>query len=989
MTRDRSPGTNTTQVQLTQMQAQQLRGLVEAGAIKGLRVEASGADDAHTSSQQSQLQKDRSSQAEDYLGVMVEEVLLLEDPAMLLTTFEAVYRHDPDRIDEWKDWASRTLEQSVDEDLRPVLMRILDWPEGLSTDATEFGTPSPTSLASILANTPAEPSVHDKDVSRSPDDHAIAYPRQDTADTENRDACLGVRRQQRIPLSAYEHGEQCLHRFFTVSGASSCTFYLCDPSSEELRLLYMPGVVTTEPMHGPIFDIATRKRILDGLPIEYIPCVSGDWRLEDGRLKEVDELVQKNPLFGGFIHREGVKSCARATRTDPHGFRATLFINFREDRDSQTQSDLQRQVESLLDEMITILPRLGQELSAGDEAVRFRLAEIFHHLNYPGALWRIGDFTDTAEALKQYLFAVLESVLAAFDVTPDRGSGTIYIYHRQSGRLDPLVWQGLDHHPGSEWPRKGNGTASWIALKRMSLLINDIASSDFQSICARMLPHTRNIMAAPILVGDELLGVLNIESSRAAAFTPEELRTLCFAANHLSIPCLLSREVIDHREVASQTRKVLQIHHDTVAGSPEDGNPEAHGAPLDRFSRLLCTACEADLCDLWQFDEPHGEFTRCGASYEEFDRLPPLRCAGWTSEVRRRGTPIWLSNTHSLGEFEAFCWQDEKWLKIENDGSSPRDVNDRLAYLNVQCELAVPVFLRGSCQGVAWLKYRAPDTFDNKPTREMMRAVTELAGTIGLAMDSADRYAEQIQQYRKRLFAKRLETSHAQVYVDDFACEGSLGGDVYALVKSDDRPDTVFGFLADGTSHGIPAALEALPLLATFRLFSRETTSCANYILEKLNRMALDLECIATALTFLLDLSRDAPCLYSCSAGHPPLIVIDSQGHNHDIPSLGSQALTVPLGVLQNPRVAVDFMTVEPGSMIIGYTDGISEAGAAQRKPQFGRMGIMTVAMEHFKEDAETIAKAVFTRAREHAGGMLADDATVMVIKILRSDKGT
>lgn len=91
--------------------------------------------------------------------------------------------------------------------------------------------------------------------------------------------------------------------------------------------------------------------------------------------------------------------------------------------------------------------------------------------------------------------------------------------------LEPYVKLGWRIPPG-------RGVVSWVAEHREPLLLAD-ASSDPRYLPGN--PDIRSELAVPVLIGDELLGVLNVESRRPSAFGIEELAVLQTVASQLAI----------------------------------------------------------------------------------------------------------------------------------------------------------------------------------------------------------------------------------------------------------------------------------------------------------------------------------------------------------------------------------------------------------------------------------------------------------------------
>ena len=85
--------------------------------------------------------------------------------------------------------------------------------------------------------------------------------------------------------------------------------------------------------------------------------------------------------------------------------------------------------------------------------------------------------------------------------------------------------------PGWRLP-KGRGVISWVARERAPLLLADVRSYPGYIAGA---PEVQSELAVPVLAGDELLGVLNVESRQPAAFGGDELAILQAVAGQLAV----------------------------------------------------------------------------------------------------------------------------------------------------------------------------------------------------------------------------------------------------------------------------------------------------------------------------------------------------------------------------------------------------------------------------------------------------------------------
>lgn len=97
----------------------------------------------------------------------------------------------------------------------------------------------------------------------------------------------------------------------------------------------------------------------------------------------------------------------------------------------------------------------------------------------------------------------------------------------------------------------GPGLVGWAATHREPAWTNDV-SRDARYVEVDFLASTRSEMTLPLEVGDTLLGVLDIQSTRKNAFTPEDLRVSLSLADQIA-----SAIVNASRYEAEHTRRAL------------------------------------------------------------------------------------------------------------------------------------------------------------------------------------------------------------------------------------------------------------------------------------------------------------------------------------------------------------------------------------------------------------------------------------------------
>lgn len=77
----------------------------------------------------------------------------------------------------------------------------------------------------------------------------------------------------------------------------------------------------------------------------------------------------------------------------------------------------------------------------------------------------------------------------------------------------------------------GEGLAGWVAERKEPVIINDIADEPRLAGLAAEGANIRSALAAPIMVGGELMGVLTFGSTQARDFSPDDLKMLMTISN--------------------------------------------------------------------------------------------------------------------------------------------------------------------------------------------------------------------------------------------------------------------------------------------------------------------------------------------------------------------------------------------------------------------------------------------------------------------------
>jgi PAS domain S-box-containing protein len=102
------------------------------------------------------------------------------------------------------------------------------------------------------------------------------------------------------------------------------------------------------------------------------------------------------------------------------------------------------------------------------------------------------------------------------------------------------------------------------ARTRQYAVVNDVTETpDF--LPNPLLPDTRSEMSLPLIVGDEVIGVLDVQSERIGRFDKEDVRIKTALANQIAVAVQNARQFGMQLEVANQLRRVDKLRSEFLA----------------------------------------------------------------------------------------------------------------------------------------------------------------------------------------------------------------------------------------------------------------------------------------------------------------------------------------------------------------------------------------------------------------------------------------
>ena len=201
----------------------------------------------------------------------------------------------------------------------------------------------------------------------------------------------------------------------------------------------------------------------------------------------------------------------------------------------------------------------------------------------------------------------------------------------------------------------------------------------------------------------------------------------------------------------------------------------------------------------------------------------------------------------------------------------------------------------------------------------------------------------------------------------------ALGGDCYDFLPlPDDRLALAIG---DASGKSLPAALMIANVQSSLRtaafFVGNEPTAVLGAVNHQLHRASLD-DRFATLFYGVFDAATRM--LHYANAGHNPPFVIRRDG-SIDWLDIGG----LPLGLFTDSAYDEGAVHLNPGDVVVAYTDGVVEAVNASGE-EWGVGGIRKAATRSKANDADELVDTIFASLNEFTRGRLSDDASAVVL---------
>jgi sigma-B regulation protein RsbU (phosphoserine phosphatase) len=313
--------------------------------------------------------------------------------------------------------------------------------------------------------------------------------------------------------------------------------------------------------------------------------------------------------------------------------------------------------------------------------------------------------------------------------------------------------------------------------------------------------------------------------------------------------------------------------------------------------------------------------------------------------------------------------------------SDPRYINARE---ETRSEMVAPIISNEEVVGVFDLESDRLNAYTNDDLQVLLLLASQVAIIIEKVMlheqliekkrlEGQLEVARQVQLELLPAADPKLEGFDICAY--NFSTE-EVSGDYYDWVSIYD--DQIGIVIADVSGKGVPAALLMAFLRASLRAAihigyaPHISMAKVNYLLWE----SIERNQFVTAFYGVLDASNRT--LAYTNAGHNPPLLMDADGTARFIERGG-----IPLGMFRDTRYYEYYQAIEPGQMLVLYTDGVTEA-MSEKSEEYGRARLEQTVRDGRDLSASDLITFIQKDVLDWTGGRGAgDDMTFFIIKAL------
>ena len=470
-----------------------------------------------------------------------------------------------------------------------------------------------------------------------------------------------------------------------------------------------------------------------------------------------------------------------------------------------------------------------------------------------------------------------------------------------------------------------------------------------------IIDSARSELAVPLVLRDQVIGVLDIHSAEVDHFTQQQEEILVLLASRLAV-AIENARLFERAQAQAETLLLLnEVGREASAILDVE-------VLLRRAAEMVKRVIDYQIMSILLYDSATNYFLqRLAVKYGQSVQ-GKLRVAPTEGLIGRAATSR-----------QPVCVPDVT-----------RDASYIMVNPETRSELAIPMIHKGVVIGV--LDLESPQT--SYFTSDHMQTLSILAAQLAVSLENARLYEQvtrtEARMERELLAAQRIQGALLRpVPADDYGVDlaarilsaREVCGDLYDFLR---YGPTRLGFaLGDVSGKGSAAALYGAVAIGILRSMAPQKLFPAE-LLKQLNQMICERRIEGRFMTMCFSTwGKTTRKLRCANAGQTQPLLLRG-GRCEQLNLVG-----FPLGIFDDVTYEEWSVILDPGNILVFHSDGLSEATEPQGT-QFGIPRLARLIEANATLTANELADRLMSEVREftHAA-TLQDDRTLVVMKVL------
>jgi sigma-B regulation protein RsbU (phosphoserine phosphatase) len=497
----------------------------------------------------------------------------------------------------------------------------------------------------------------------------------------------------------------------------------------------------------------------------------------------------------------------------------------------------------------------------------------------------------------------------------------------------------------------GQGITGRVAATGKPIRVSDVSR---EGNYLNAVESVRSELAIPLILKGKCIGVLDIQSRELDYFTRDQQNILTLLAGRLAIAIENARFFEHERDQAETLILLHEVAQD--AGAILDVEEQ-----LRRAAELAKRVIDYQIFSILLYDEHDNTFhhritVKFGERIQEKFAVPATEGIVGAAAMSRQ--PVLVPDVT----------QDPRYLPVNAETRS---------------EMAIPMLHKGRVIGVMDLESPQLNYF----TADHVRTLSILAAHLAVSLENARLYQEvargEARMERELRAARRIQGALLRkVPTEDYGLDiaarydsaRELGGDLYDFLRY--GPQQLGVGLGDVSGKGTAAALYCAVAIGILRSLAQQKLQPAE-MLREMNRLICERRIDERFLTMCFATwQKGRNRLRIANAGQSqPLLW--KRGRCEKLNLVG-----FPLGLFDEVSYGEWSTTLDPGDMLVFYSDGVTDA-ANGRGELYGTQRLADLLAANASLTAGEFADLALADVERFAEGTAAgDDITLVILKV-------